>query len=113
MDDCPNNTKVDLAVRNVLGQMKLIRELHRLHIMKEASNAQRNAINGEVTVYSFRGQIWTTLQPLPYRLVTAGVELLWKPCLVPCPSSPRRMPSAWFNKDNPLPKSWLNHIPER
>ena len=55
MDDCPNNTKADLAVRNVLGRMKLIRELHCLHITKEASNAQCNAINGEVTMYSFQG----------------------------------------------------------
>lgn len=53
MDDCPNDTEADLAVSNVLGGIKLIRELHGLHITKEASDAERNAINREGAVCSF------------------------------------------------------------
>jgi hypothetical protein len=45
MDDRVDNTKADLAVSDVLGGIELIRELHCLHITKEASNAECNAIN--------------------------------------------------------------------
>ena len=45
MDECPNNAEVKLAVSDVLGGMALIRELHRFHITKKASNAKCNGIS--------------------------------------------------------------------
>jgi hypothetical protein len=86
MDDCLNNVKVDLAVSDVLGGMKFIRELHCLHITKEASNAECNLINREVSTRSLLQwvrDIWAALQPPPNRLVAARVECLWKPCSSP------------------------------
>jgi hypothetical protein len=49
MDNCPENAKVDRAVSDMLGRMILVRELHCLHITKEASNAERDGINREVS----------------------------------------------------------------
>jgi hypothetical protein len=86
MDDRLDNAKADLAVRNMQGGTNLIRELHCLYIMKEASNGECDAINREVSMRSLLRQvwgIWVTLQPSPNRLVTARVECLWKPRLSP------------------------------
>jgi hypothetical protein len=45
MDCRLDSAEADLAVSDVLGRMKLFRELHRLHISKEASNAECDSIN--------------------------------------------------------------------